>query len=146
MSSDVKRAVGRLGRLGLAIGLLVGGATARADDGEIRRRVESQLQATEHDQEASTDVAVDAGRAVLTGITTTTHDGDREEQAAGEEADAVDNQLRVFPGGEQNAADVAESISSDPRRQLERRDGTRNPRPAPVRNLARSRNGAILRP
>ena len=109
MSGDVKRAVGRLGSLGLVVGLLAGGSVARADDGDMKQRIESRLE-KKLGQEANIEVAVEQGRAVLTGITTTVYDKDRAERFARKEVKDVDNQIRVFPDGEYHDADIAKAV------------------------------------
>jgi len=56
MSGDVKRAVGRLGWFGLAMGLLAGGATAWADDVEAERRDRAEQAAGEEADEVADEV------------------------------------------------------------------------------------------
>jgi len=109
MSGDVKLAVGRLGSLGLAVGLLAGGSVAWAGNGDVKQRIESRLE-KKLGQEANIEVAVEQGRAVLTGITTTVYDKNRAERAARKEAEDVDNQIRVFPDGEYDDADIAKAV------------------------------------
>ncbi len=109
MFAEVKRAAGRLGPLSLVVGLLAGGSWAWADDGDVKRRIESRLE-KKLGHEVNIEVSVDRGRATLTGITTTVYDKNRAEQLARKEADEVDNQVRVFRDREYHDADVAKAI------------------------------------
>lgn len=100
----------RLGLLGLASGLLATASPTWAAGADLKRRIELRLENKKLDERASIEVAVESGRALLTGMTTTVYDRNRAEQAARKEAEEVVNQIQVHPDGEYSDAEVVEAI------------------------------------
>jgi osmotically-inducible protein OsmY len=90
--------VRRTGALALAAGLLLVGP-ALADDEGLQQRIEARLHKASLAERGQIQVAVEGGRAVLSGFTTTLDARSRAEKAARKETKRVENRLRVAAEG-----------------------------------------------
>jgi hyperosmotically inducible periplasmic protein len=98
MSPFEGRRLRRLALAGAAGALLVGvNPVSAADDAAILRKIEARFAKADLDREGEIHVAVEEGRARLTGFVTTVYRHRLAERMAAREAEAVDNRLRVVP-------------------------------------------------
>jgi hyperosmotically inducible periplasmic protein len=81
----------------VAVLLLAAGGASAADDETVRARIEERLRKSNATAQADVTVAVDSGRAVLTGVATQLHAAREAERLASKEARSVDSRIRVVP-------------------------------------------------
>lgn len=104
------------GGAALAVSLLLG-ASAFADDGVLRERIEARLARAGLSERGQIEVAVQDGAAVLSGFTLTVDAQRAAEKAARKETKTVENRLRVVPEGradDEVRKAVADAIFRDP--------------------------------
>jgi len=93
-----------------AIGLVLGGGTARADDAEVKRRVEERLARAKVYEAADVRVGVEQGAVTLDGVASRLDAALAAERAARKESKSVANRLRVVPDVERKDSELGKEV------------------------------------
>jgi osmotically-inducible protein OsmY len=94
----------------VAIGLALGAGTSRADDAEVKRRVEERLVRAKVYEAADVRVSVEGGAVTLEGAASRLDAALAAERAAGKESKSVANRIRVVPDVERKDADLRKEV------------------------------------
>lgn len=94
-----------------AITFVLAAITARADDSDLRARVETRLAKSKLAQQGEVTVAAERGAVTLEGVVTTLAARREAEKAALKEAKVVENRLRVVPE-ERPDKDIVKEVRS----------------------------------
>ena len=93
-----------------AMSLVLGAATARADDAETKRKVEERLARAKVYEAADVRVSVENGAVTLDGAASRLDAALAAERAARKESKSVVNQLRVVPDVERRDAEIRADV------------------------------------